>query len=981
MKRWIFLLVLFLVIVAVACFKRPTIETSLLALVGEDEIQMVPEVLNRGNGEIQVLFIADDKSDALAVAEHYHARLNPADYKSIRFKLAGDTMQQLLAFYQTYATGLLAPRDAALLAQGKTAQVAKTAMRQWYTTPASLYDIAEDPFRLLNHFITSRTLALSGWQAELNGVLSTDLPTGEIAILLSLSVKDDLANNLDRLIPLVADLKASAAELNRSNVEISLSGVPLHTVEVASRCKREITWLSIFSLTVILITAWVALRSFRVYPYILFVLLLSCGVGIGATLLCFSSIHLLAGVFATTLLGLTIDYAFHGLLATEATHLKKNLLCSWITTEISLLPLLFSGLSILVQSAVFMMAGLAAAFLGVCLTFKPAHPPVPPSTGFTWASRRGHLLPIGLFLVLLPFTCFVSFGTNLQDIYAPSPALREAEQRFYALTFPGGETVSRGMAVVEGDTIEALIEREEALSLPAGTSRLSNFLPSYRTRCANYAHLTRLYAEEAKTFSESLSLKTQPVLTPPVPWTFEILPPFLRDNFIVTTASGTYLTIIPNVQSPETLPDGVAFYHPQREIQRTIDHLASTTQWLLLAVGCLLLIVLAILFRGRAWKIALPSLLAVSVVFVSFGTCGRTLNLFHLLACFMLIGISLDYTIFFASDAQKALRPITASFFTSLAGFGALACVSFMVVRSIGEVFAVGLTVAYLAAFFLFRNPQPAADGETAEVAASPLGLTLLLVAYRLFGKGTLAFFGWVIANVLWCSSRKVRQVTRTRARLVSFVQSMVDKFVVMSQGRGQPHVEIEDHPETRAFISDVTSRRGVFMLTSHFGSMEVLPAILDRDSSESVPLYAFMQLEQTAVFNRFYLSQMKRTSVFLRPVTGFGMAEFFEAGTHLDNGACVLMAGDRVLGSAAAKEVSVLGHKGYFPKGVYRFAKLLEYPIYFVVCYRVRRNVYRVAARAIAPDERMVESFIGALEPFVQAHPEQWYHWEMLSV
>jgi hypothetical protein len=44
-----------------------------------------------------------------------------------------------------------------------------------------------------------------------------------------------------------------------------------------------------------------------------------------------------------------------------------------------------------------------------------------------------------------------------------------------------------------------------------------------------------------------------------------------------------------------------------------------------------------------------------------------------------------------------------------------------------------------------------------------------------------------------------------------------------------------------------------------------------------------------------------------------------------------------------------------------------------------VRRNVYRVEARAIQPNDRMIEQFIDALEPFVKAHPEQWYNWEIL--
>jgi lauroyl/myristoyl acyltransferase len=136
------------------------------------------------------------------------------------------------------------------------------------------------------------------------------------------------------------------------------------------------------------------------------------------------------------------------------------------------------------------------------------------------------------------------------------------------------------------------------------------------------------------------------------------------------------------------------------------------------------------------------------------------------------------------------------------------------------------------------------------------------------------------------------------------------------------------------------------------------------------------MLVEQTAIFNRFYFKHFKRPSVHIRPVTGFGMGELFEAGAYLDQGDAILMAGDRAFGTS--QTVTFLGRTVAFPKGVYRFAKLLEHPIYFVVCYRISRNRYRLEARAITPDDKMVEQFIAALEPFVKAHPEQWYHWEI---
>jgi predicted LPLAT superfamily acyltransferase len=624
-----------------------------------------------------------------------------------------------------------------------------------------------------------------------------------------------------------------------------------------------------------------------------------------------------------------------------------------------------------------MMSGLATTFLAVSYTLKKTPQTLASSTeiGTSNGFKRLRFLPVVIFIALIPCFIFIQFGTDLQDFHSPSEALRAAEKRFHELTFPSADPKTHGLLVIEGDSIEAVLEREEALALPAKIPHVSNFLPSLAKRQALYPHLKALYETEGATLIESLGIDTLPTLTPPRAWTTENVPALLLDNFFIQCSDGRFLTVIPNVAAPETLPEGVFHYNPQRVMQQTIDRLSHLTRCLLFTVGLILIGILCIVFRKKAILIALPSLLAIGIVFVCFGTRGQTLNLFHLLACFMLLGMSLDYTIFFASGERHAWKPITCSFITSLAGFGALAFVSFMVVRSIGQVFAVGLTASYTAAWLLFWGksaPNNEAKPKT-EVAASVIGLQIVLWIYRLLGKWAMDLSGAVVANTLWFTSAKIRRFTHSRKRLTLFVQSMVDKFVVMSCGRGQPRVEFAEDADTQAFVSDVRQRKGVFLLTSHFGAVEILPAA----DQEAVPLHAFMHIEQTAIFNRFYFDHFKRPTVHIHPVSSFGMGELFEAGDYLDQGDCILMAADRAFGMP--QSVTFMGKPATFPKGVYRFAKLLEHPIYFVVCYRIRRNHYRVEARPLSAEQDLLTQFIAALEPLVQAHPEQWYNWELL--
>lgn len=978
MKRLAVLLLLALACAALFRLRPPAVETSLFALVGDGGLRMPAAVLNRGSGEIQVLFRAADRDTAEAAARRFHDGLSREDFGAVRFRTDGEVFGSVLDFYATAGGGFVSGPDRALLEAGNTAALRDRALRHWFGVTLPLYGPERDPFALLQGFITSRPLAVSGWQ-DAGGVLAQERD-GATWLLMTLSLKLEIVSDIDALVSATERLKALRESCLSGGTEIFLSGVPLHTAEVAGRCKREIAWLSAFSLLVIVVTAWLALRSARRFPRLLYVPAVGGLAGLLALLIFCPTVHLLAGVFATTLLGMTVDYAFHGMLATPGSGrpVRRNLFFSWLTTELALLPLLFSGLPVLAQAAVFMAAGLTGSFLAA-LAETGGQAPADAAASEARPVRAAWLrfVPTALFLALLPFAFTLEFGTRVRDFHTPSSELLDAEETFRRLTFPDRGETTGGLLTVTADDLETLLERIAALPLPEGTPTLTRFVPPYAERVRVAALEATLAEREGATLAEAIGLERLPVAPAARRLTVADLPPVLRDGFLTEAEAGGLLTVIPDAPEPDGMPEGVAWYVPQAALDAMLDGLAATVRKLLLAVGAVLLTVLIVRYGLRAWKIALPSLLAVLSVFVAVGMLGGTVNLFHLLACFMLIGMTLDYTVFFASDARHSLKPVTCSFVTSLAGFGALTAVSFLVVRSIGQVFAVGLTVAYVSGWLLFRSSRaasaPASVGT--EVGASALGLRAAELLYRVLGRWALDALAWTVAHVVWFTSAKVRRAVGSRRRMVSFALTMTDRFAVMSRGRGQPAVEAAEDADTRAFLKDVTARRGVFILASHFGAIEALPALNDRDD---ITLHAFMRIQQTAVFNAFYLSRIRRKNVRIRPVSDFGMGELFEADDCLDAGDCVLMAGDRAFGRT--EEVTFLGRKVGFPKGVFRFAALTEHPVWFVVCYRVAKRRYRVEAHPMAADATLPQRFASALEPYVRAWPDQWYNWELLA-
>ncbi|MEZ9233688.1 MMPL family transporter, partial [Vibrio amylolyticus] len=86
--------------------------------------------------------------------------------------------------------------------------------------------------------------------------------------------------------------------------------------------------------------------------------------------------------------------------------------------------------------------------------------------------------------------------------------------------------------------------------------------------------------------------------------------------------------------------------------------------------------------------------LAVTVMF------GSTLNLFNLLALILIIGIGIDYTLFFSEHNQShsTLLAITLSALTTLLSFGLLALSNTHAIHSFGITVLAGIFVAWLLA-------------------------------------------------------------------------------------------------------------------------------------------------------------------------------------------------------------------------------------------------------------------------------------------
>ena len=940
------------------------VRTSLDELIGDSGRAIPAAIRARSSSLVPVLVSSRDGIRARAAADRLVAALTdgPHDDFTVRYRHDGAEVARMMAFCRARRAGLAAPSAVEKLKTPKgRASLARAAARRYYSSPVPpLFRPEDDPFCLLDGFVASLPTSFSGWFPK-DGVLTAERE-GVVHLLAMLELKKGVADDVDRLVRFKGTLDAALAAASAGpDVTIAACGAPLHTAISAGSCKREIGALTWFSLLFIAALSVVVFRSVRWIPLLALSLGTSVFAGLAAVLAAFGGFHLMTIVMGTTVLGLVVDYSFHWLLhgETQRKETVRNLLISFVTTEISLVPLMLSSVPVLRQAAVFLGAGLAAAlgYVVFCYPRTACAVRAGREREGRWFWARGVSLVVAA--VAAWGLCSVKFGTEIASVYRPPEELRTPERIFAELS--GAADGARGFVVTEGGDLEELIAKESAAGLRSETACLSRFLPPLEVRRKVAADVAKLAAEQGEKQAELLGL--QKLVAPPEPtaWTIDDLPQELSRNFVCADGkdgqdarSPGLALVVASAPKPESvLPEGVVFCRPKEVFDAVLSGWADETLVRLGFALTLMFVALTAFCRRRAVMVFFPSVFALVSVAGLLGLQGERINLFHLLAGFLLAGMSVDYTVFLHSG--KSLKPALCSLLTSVAGFGALVIVSFPVVKSFGFVLGAGLPIAFVTA--LATMPRAVARERVlvrTEVAATPFGLEVLWALYRLLGLKVLHLGATCVGLCAWAFSRQVRRASPSARKVVNFTRSLADKIVVMAEGRDLPKVEVEDSPDASAFLADVKGGHGVFILSSHCGTIETLVAL----GACTATFHAWMDFDRTSVFNRFYLKHARRPRVVIHPISEIGMETAFFAGDALERGDSLVMAGDR-------------------GRGAFRFAHALGAPVYFVACVWMGGGYRAIIRRLPDATAEMEKAYTVMLESVRREFPDQWFEWE----
>lgn len=575
----------------------------------------------------------------------------------------------------------------------------------------------------------------------------------------------DPGYTLDRQVQTVVDLEeALAAIAGQHEVQVAMAGTPVSTVKARDSVAREMLIGTVIAVLMIVGFLFWVYRSFRVLALGALPIVTGILLGLVATLFVFGSIHRITLAFGITLLGVAIDYPLHLFshthlderLRTTAKRILPPMLLGAITTIAAFIVLGTGGFSGLAQLAVFIGTGLMAA-VATALWVLPSlagnrrlFAGAVPIRLHDW-SVPCWLGPAFVGLSVLALIVLVSRGDGLweRDLSALSPVPTSAKYLDGALRADLGAPDLRYLFLVSGDDIETVLQRSEALDeqlvalkeegVIGGFDAIHRYLPSEAAQRARQEQLPPSASLEAELagITETLALdsslfqpfletletsRTLPLLTADEGFQiFKDTPLWPKLLSLIVERDGRWFGFVPlsAVQDLNALSatagrhDGVDFVDLKEVSASSITSFRD--QALIRLVAGMVVILGLLLAIKRDVQMTIRILLAMmSALAVTAGALlllGEKFSLFHILASLVVIGIGLDYGLFFSwkaevpEERQRAFHGIAICAISTTIVFALLAMSSISVLRVIGLTVALGTCFTFVSCYLLVALP------------------------------------------------------------------------------------------------------------------------------------------------------------------------------------------------------------------------------------------------------------------------------------
>lgn len=693
----VFFIIFFVILTVCAIFRAKPTETSLISAFsasGEKSNQLL-KIANISSLRVNAIFESSSQENVENLKSEFEQKISKTDIKEENIDFS-----KILKLYSEAPENFLSKKDKILLEKKEYSVVEKNALNSIYN-PLGIFILTpdKDPYMLVTDFVTSLRLE--------NPQSSDDISyNGKFYSILRLKLSSvNYANSQ------VKKLISTQKELNTvENSQIYLEGTPIHSYFESSKSSNEINFICIISSLALVLLCKFYFKSYRVLFPISISILFGIVFGALVTTVVFGSVHVLTFVFSTSLIGIGLDYSIHYILTGNEKNFNKNLFSSMITTVFAFMILIFSGLKILMQIAIFTGFGLLGIFCFVKL-FLPIFKSYCKFENFEkfrslnlLKYKKPLLFLIGIIIILGAFN--VTFDDSLKNLYNPPKNLLKTEI-LYKNVFKIPQTT---FIVVKGTTFEEILQKSEKVCTYLSSQKIpyfgaNNILPSVRTQRTNFGLVQNLYYKNLDKYALFLdkntifSLRKNVKIFNPVYFDVKNYP--ILSDFVLDKNSG-FLIVFTSKTLDLSKFSGVNQVNVSKDMSLQIRDCRIKCLKILPIMFLGLFGFLAILYGvKKALKIFIPPTLGTVFPICFLGLINHPLNLFNILSLVLIMGFSLDYSIFRASGNKKSNDAVLISCISTVFSFFLLSLTSFKLISSLGETLFLGILTSYILSLLL----------------------------------------------------------------------------------------------------------------------------------------------------------------------------------------------------------------------------------------------------------------------------------------
>ncbi len=561
--------------------------------------------------------------------------------------------------------------------------------------------------------------------------------------------------------------ESAARELGVADARLLMTGPGVFAVESRSGIKHDAIRFSLLATVLVSVILLAVYRSPRVLGLTLLPVASGALAGVAAVSLGFGSVHGITLGFGATLIGEAVDYAIYLFTNTSAasppqTTMKRiwpTLRLGMATSVIGFGAMLFSGFPGLAQLGLFSMAGLMVALLvtrWVLPSLAPAGYQVRAADALapvlaSLATRvRVLRLPLTLVIVAAAGVLFYK-GSAIWDneLSSLSPVSQAAQRLDEAMRADLGAPDVGQLIVVSGGTEQAALKTAERIGAVlhrmvaegglAGFDSPARYLPSVDEQRARQqalpsgAQLRRNlerasrglpfrsdvfapFFEDVEAARQAAPLTRKDLDGTGLALKLEALLPQRRDAwFAILPLRGVTDAAALERRIAEFDSRDVVLLDLKRESDALYQgYLARALAFAAAGVAAIaLLLLIALRSAARSFEVLAPLAAAVLVTIAIMVLGGERLNIFHVVALLLVVGVGSNYTLFFERSSTQGAdreRSIASALFCNIStviGFGVIGFSSTPVLSAIGSTVAIGAFLSLVfAAILTARLPR-----------------------------------------------------------------------------------------------------------------------------------------------------------------------------------------------------------------------------------------------------------------------------------